>query len=91
MSLTIQHERSTHRFVTQVDGAQCVLDYNLAAGVMTITHTGVPPEVRGRGIASAMVQAALDAARAEGWQVMSACSYASVWMARHPPYHDLLA
>lgn len=91
MSLTIQHERSAHRFVAQVDGAPCVLDYSLAAGVMTITHTGVPPEVRGRGIASALVQAALDAARAEGWQVVSACSYASVWMARHPSYRDLLA
>ena len=91
MSPTIQHERSAHRFVAQVDGAQCVLNYSLAAGVMTITHTGVPPEVRGRGIASALVQAALDAARVEGWRVASACSYASVWMARHPSCHDLLA
>jgi len=66
MSLSIQHERSAHRFAAQVDSAQCVLDYSLAAGVMTITHTGVPPEVRGRGIASTLVQAALDTARAEG-------------------------
>ena len=91
MSLTIHHERSSHRFTAQVEGAWCVLDYSLAAGVMTITHTGVPPEVGGRGIASALVQSALDAARAEGWKVVPACSYAAVWMARHPPYHDLLA
>jgi predicted GNAT family acetyltransferase len=57
---------------------------------MTITHTGVPPEVGGRGIASALVQAALDVARAEGWKVVPACSYAAVWMQRHPDYLDLL-
>ncbi|MDE2306976.1 MAG: N-acetyltransferase [Xanthomonadaceae bacterium] len=91
MSLIIQHERSAHRFAAQVDGMPCVLDYRLAAGVMTITHTGVPPEVGGRGIASALAQAALDAARAEGWKVVPACSYVAAWMARHPSYRDLLA
>ncbi len=77
-------------FDTEVDGAQCGLDYSLASAVMTITHTGVPPEVGGRGIAAALVQAALDTARAEGWKVVPACSYAAVWMQRHPDYHDLL-
>lgn len=90
MPLAIQHDRKAHRFHTEVDGAQCGLDYSLASAVMTIIHTSVPPEVGGRGIASALVQAALDAARAEGWKVVPACSYAAVWMQRHPAYHDLL-
>ena len=68
----------------------CVLDYGLASAVMTITHTEVPAEVGGRGIASALVRAALDAARAEGWKVVPACSYAAVWMQKHPEYRDLL-
>ncbi|CAM5597378.1 GNAT family N-acetyltransferase [Rhodanobacter lindaniclasticus] len=90
MPLAIQHDRKARRFHTEVEGAQCVLEYELASAVMTITHTGVPPEVGGRGIASALVQAALEAARAEGWKVVPACSYAAVWMQRHPPYLDLL-
>ena len=67
----------------------CELDYTLADHVMTITHTGVPAEVGGRGIASALVQAAMDAARAERWKVVPACSYASAWIKRHPEYQDL--
>lgn len=90
MSFAIQHDRSARRFRTEVNGAQCVLEYSLASAVMTITYTGVPSEVGGRGIAAALVQAALDAARAEGWKVVPACSYAAVWMQRHPAYHDLL-
>jgi uncharacterized protein len=89
MSFVIHHDRAAHRFETQVDGVHCELDYTLVAGVLTITHTGVPDEVGGRGIASALVKTAMDAARAEGWKVVPACSYASVWIMRHPEYQDL--
>ena len=89
--VAIQHDRSAHRFETQVDGVECELDYSLAADVMTITHTGVPPEVGGRGIAAALVQAAFEAARSEGWKVVPACSYAAVWIGRHPEYRALRA
>lgn len=91
MSPIIRHDRGAHRFSTQVDGAHCELDYTLAADVMTITHTGVPPEVGGRGIAAALVQEALATARREGWRVVPACSYAAVWLGRHPEYRDLVA
>ena len=91
MPPAIQHDRTAHRFQTQVDGVDGVLDYTLGAGVMTIIHTGVPPEIGGRGIASALTQAAMTAARAEAWKVVPACSYAASWMRRHPEYHDLLA
>ncbi|OOG52618.1 GNAT family N-acetyltransferase [Rhodanobacter sp. B05] len=91
MSFSIRHDRATHRFETQVDGVECELDYTLAAAVMTITHTGVPPAVGGRGVASALVQAAFEAARREGWKVVPACSYAAVWIGRHPEYRALCA
>lgn len=87
----IRHDRAAHRFETRVDGVSCELDYTLAGNVMTITHTGVPAQVGGRGIASALVEAAMEAARAEGWKVVPACSYAQAWMARHPAYADLHA
>ncbi|HEY0199292.1 MAG TPA: GNAT family N-acetyltransferase [Rhodanobacter sp.] len=91
MSPTIEHDRDAHRFETTVDGVHCELDYTLVAGVMTIVHTGVPDAVGGRGIAAALVRTALDAARNEGWRVVPACSYAVVWMQRHPEYDDLRA
>lgn len=91
MSLAIEHDRVARRFGTSVDGVRCVLDYRLAGAVMTITHTLVPAAVGGRGIASALVQAAMAAARSEGWKVVPACSYAEAWLARHPAYGDLLA
>ncbi len=91
MSPAIQHDRTARRFQTQVEGFDGVLEYTLGAGVMTITHTAVPSEIGGRGIAAALMQAAMTAARAAAWQVVPACSYAAQWMQRHPEYHDLRA
>jgi predicted GNAT family acetyltransferase len=91
MALEITHDRTAHRFETTVDGSVCVIDYTLAGGVMTIHHTGVPGAVEGRGIASALMQAATDAARDEGWKIRPSCSYAAAWMKRHPQAADLLA
>lgn len=90
MSPSIQHDATARRFSTRADGLDCVLDYNLAGSVMTITRTEVPAAVGGRGIAAALVQAAVDAARAHGWRVVPACSYAAAWLGRHPAYADLL-
>lgn len=89
--LPIRHDRAAHRFEVRVDNVDCELDYVLHDRVMTITHTGVPPAAGGKGIAAALVQAAFDAARAEGWKVVPACSYAAAWMGRHPEQADLLA
>jgi predicted GNAT family acetyltransferase len=91
MSYDVRHLAAAHRFETEVDGYACELDYNLGNGVMTITHTGVPSEVGGRGIAGELVRAAFETARSEGWKVVPACSYARAWIERHPDYSALLA
>lgn len=87
----IHHDAVAGRFTTRVDGVEAVLDYRLAGDLMMIEHTGVPPEIGGRGIAGRLVRAAFDHARGQGWQVRPACSYAEVWAQRHPEYHSLLA
>ena len=60
---TIRHDPNARQFVADVDGNRAHLDYTLADGVMTITHTRVPPAIGGRGIAAELMAAALDAAR----------------------------
>jgi uncharacterized protein len=82
--IEINHDTTAHRFSTAVDGERAVLDYTLAANVMTITHTEVPAPIEGRGIAAQLTRKALDVARERGWRVVPACSYAASYLARHP-------
>jgi len=88
--LTIHHDAETGRFSAQVDGHEAELVYRLRNGTLVIEHTGVPEPIGGRGIAAALVKAALDHARAAGLKVVPACSYAALYIRRHPEYEDLL-
>ena len=90
MTDSIQHDTSGQQFLVIVDGARCVLDYRLHGTVMTITHTGVPEAVGGRGIAANLMKTAFEHARSRGWTVVPACSYAAVFVQRHPEYSDLI-
>jgi len=84
MALTIEHLPHKGRFQTVVDGHLGVCDYRLVGSVMHMTHTEVAPALEGRGIAAALVQAALDHARAAGLKVNPLCSYVRSYMQRHP-------
>jgi predicted GNAT family acetyltransferase len=90
-ALDVQHDPRACRLSATVEGYPCEVDYRFVAGVMTITHTGVPGAVRGRGIAGQLVRAAFELARSKGWRVVPACSYAAVFVRRYPEYADLLA
>lgn len=91
MLLDIQHLPDRGRFQAIVQGQVCVADYRLSNGVMAITHTEVAPPLEGQGIAGQLVQAMLDHAKAHGLKVSPLCSYARVYMRRHPETQALLA
>ncbi len=80
----IDHDAHLQRFTTVVDGERAVLEYQVSNRVMSITHTGVPPAIAGRGIAAGLMHAAVTAAGAAGWTVNPVCSYAAAYMRRHP-------
>jgi predicted GNAT family acetyltransferase len=84
MQPDIEHQADSGRFVAALDRAAGRLDYRLAPGVMTILHTEVDPALEGRGVAGALVRAALDHARSAGLRVESVCTYARSYMERHP-------
>ncbi|MDH5539626.1 MAG: N-acetyltransferase, partial [Rhizobacter sp.] len=59
-------------------------DYRVDCGIMQIHHTEVAPALEGRGIAAALVQAALAHAGRAGLKVDPLCSYVRAYMRRHP-------
>jgi predicted GNAT family acetyltransferase len=85
---TISHDQDAKRFTTEVDGQHAELDYLVADGVMTITHTRVPREIGGRGIAAELMRAALQVAAERGLAVDPACSYAAAYMRKHGQTSD---
>lgn len=86
----VEHRPERSRFEATLAGQLCVADYRLAGGIMQLHHTEVAPALRGRGIAAALVAAALAHARAHGLRVEPSCSYVAAYMRRHPETLELL-
>ena len=52
--------------------------------VLTINHTFVDDSLRGQGIASQLVQEAVNEIKRQNKQVQASCSYAIKWLEKHP-------
>lgn len=57
---------------------------------VVIDHTWVDPSLRGQGAAGQLMQAVVDALRADGRKARATCSYAREWLSRHPEAADIL-
>ena len=91
MTDIVRDNPALSRFELDADGVTAVANYRLAGGVMTFTHTEVPPHARGEGIASRLIAGALAAVRARELKVVARCSFVSAYIERHPEFRDLLA
>ena len=86
----VRHNAAENRFEAEVDGHLSVADYHLRGTEMIMTHTLVPSELRGKGIAEKLVRVALEHARSERLRVVPACSYVAAFIKRHPEYQQLI-
>ena len=80
------------RYEGRVDGeVVTVLDFVRHGDVLNLTHTGTEPAFRGRGLASAVTEAALDDVRRRGEKIRPSCPFAAGFLQDHPEYADLRA
>lgn len=79
-----------HRFEVHAEGHLAVAEYEPFDGGIIFTHTEVPAELGGRGIASKLVEAGLADARARGLRVVPRCEVFVRYMQKRPQTHDLL-
>jgi len=86
----IRNNAELHRFELDADGSTAVSYYQLAPGVITFTHTEVPPALEGRGIGSRLARGALEFARAQGLKIVPKCPFIGAYVAKHPEFGNLL-
>ena len=86
----IRHNAAASRFEAIVDGQTSFAAYDRDDDVLRLNHTAVPASLQGRGVAAAIVRAALDYARANGLKVEPWCSYVRAYMKRHKETQTLL-
>jgi hypothetical protein len=78
------------QFELSIGGSTAILAYNRRHGALALIHTEVPLELRGKHIADALAEAALDYAREERLAVKPYCPFVAGYLKRHPEYADLV-
>jgi len=86
----VRDNKAKNRFEFDVEGAMAFANYRLAPSTVIITHTETPRALRGRGIASELVQGALELIRADGSKVVAGCGFVVDYLRKHPEYGDLV-
>jgi len=83
--------QATSRFELDESGIVSFCDYRRRSGAVLLLHVETPIAARGQGGAGRLMAAIADHARVEGFKLLPMCSYAAVWMRRHPEHRALLA
>jgi predicted GNAT family acetyltransferase len=79
------------RFEAVIDGRTAYAEYRELQNGILFPHTEVPVELEGRGVGSALAEAALAWAREEGRVVMPTCTFFAGYIRRRPDaYRDLV-
>ena len=91
MSNEISNNKQESRFETTVDGHVAYAAYELEEpNSIVFSHTIVPDEIAGQGVAGNLVKHALDHARKEKLTVVPQCAYVAAYIKRHPEYEELV-
>jgi predicted GNAT family acetyltransferase len=86
----VRDNKALSRFELDVEGAVAFANYRLAPSTVIITHTETPRALRGRGIASQLVQGALELIRADGLKIVAGCGFVVDYLRKHPEFADLV-
>ena len=91
MEIEVSENKEKKRFEVSLEGKLALIDYIRAEDKMYLTHTEVPSEMEGKGIASSMVKQVFQQIRDENLKLVPLCPFVASYLKRHPEWKDILA
>lgn len=93
IEITSTGNEASGEYRATVPGSDAVgrLTWKARGNARIADHTLVPPEIGGRGVAAALVDALVADAKSEGFTIVPQCSYVEAQFRRHPEWADLRA
>lgn len=89
-SYKLIHNEAECQYEYHIEGHLARLVYEEEDGVLHLTHTFVPQELGGRGIAGALVKDVMDDIEKRALKMKPACSYIVAYVEKHPECKTLL-
>jgi predicted GNAT family acetyltransferase len=87
----IVHNAARHRFEIRL-GREVIGKsfYRVENGHRVFTHTEVEPDYQGHGLATQLIEFALNDTRAAGLRIIALCPTVAAYVAKHHEYDDIL-
>ncbi|WP_374440377.1 GNAT family N-acetyltransferase [Stella sp.] len=86
----VRDNAEARRFELAAEGRIAFAEYNRLSSGIVLTHTEVPPELEGRGFASAIFRFVVARLRERGETVMPVCPVFALWLKKHAEAHDVV-
>lgn len=92
IEITREDDETRGRYVAMIDGHEAELTYSRLgdSGNVIADHTGVPQELGGRGVGSALVRRLVEDARKSGFRIMPLCPFVKAQFEKNPEWADVM-
>ncbi len=96
MSNEIQNQQlivneAENQFELVLDNGKAFIEYVLTDDKISLVHTEVPQEYRGKDVASTLTKKVLEYAKSKNYTVIPSCPFIAKYIDNHPEYHALLS
>ena len=82
--------KANHQFEMEVDGSIAFIEYKEKGNTIYLVHTETPPELEGKGVASALVEKTLHYLDEHLLKLVPFCSFVQTYLQRHPEWNRLI-
>ena len=91
MAFELIHNAAENKYEYHIDGLVAYITYEDRNGNMHLTHTIVPKELGGQGIAKKLLIDVLNAFKEQGKKSVAECSYVVAFEEKNADYADYFA
>jgi uncharacterized protein len=86
----ITYNEAEQSFELIVEGTRAFIDFKKKANIISLIHTEVPEDIRGKGVAGSMVEKTFNYLEERGMRLVPTCSYVRYYLSRYPEWNRLL-
>ncbi|MDB5287196.1 MAG: acetyltransferase [Mucilaginibacter sp.] len=89
--IELKNNEAIHNFELFVNGLRAFIDYKTKDNKIYLIHTEVPAELKGMGVAEALVEKTFNYIEQHQLKMVPLCSYIQIFLKRHPEWNRLVA
>lgn len=91
INLELVNNEAGNRFEMNVDGNIAIIEYKQYPGKMALLHTEVPPQLEGKGAATAIIEKTLAYIEKNNLKLIPLCPLVVAYIKRHREWKRLVA